>query len=258
VHSLPPLPLLPLPVDNGAALHRLRDAVELDCDHRLVRAGVSVRAYGALLLEVTRRSPIRRLSTALAARPSLLSRRIDLMTAIPSPTRRLRALLGTGLGAVLVALACEAPGPVAEVNGSAVLDESQVDAPPMRLSGPRLQYPPLLRDAGIEGQVIVECVVDATGQVDSASIVVVSSTHKAFELPAVDVVKGSHFRPAMLSGVPRAVRIRQPVEFHIMRRARAVTAAPPGTTRAETTLVFVRTTPPETTRVFVTPASPRK
>jgi TonB family protein len=225
-------------------VHRLRDAVELDCDHRLLRAGVDVQTYGALLLEVARRAPIRRLALALAARPSLLSRRIDHMTPIPSRTRRLRALLGAGLGAVLVVLACEAPLPVADRAAGAVLDESQADEPPIRLSGGPLQYPPLLREAGIEGRVEVEFVVNEAGVVDSASIVVISSTNKAFERPAVDVVKSSRFRPATIGGVPTAVRTRQPVVFSIAKRTAGPTAAPSPTARAETTLVFIKPVPP--------------
>jgi TonB family protein len=239
-------------------LHRLRDAVELDCDHRLLRAGVDVRTYGALLLEVARRAPIRRLAIALAARPSLLSRRIDHMTPVPSRTRRFRALLGAGVGTVLVVLACEAPLPVADRAGGAVLDESQIDVPPIRLSGGPLQYPPLLREAGIEGQVMVEFVVNAAGRVDTASITVISSTHKAFERPAVDVVKSSRFRPAMLGGVARAVRLRQPVEFHIMKPATAPSTAPAGPRSLDTTLVFVREVPTtDTLAVVVTPGRKR-
>jgi TonB family protein len=102
-------------------------------------------------------------------------------------------------------------------------------------------------------------VVDATGQVDSASIVVVSSTHKAFELPAVDVLKGSHFRPAMLSGVPRAVRIRQPVEFHIMKPAATPSTPAAASGSVDTTLVFLRTEGPttDTLAVVVTPGRRR-
>jgi TonB family protein len=240
-------------------VHRLRDAVELDCDHRLLRAGVDVRTYGALLLEVARRAPIRRLALALAARPSLLSRRIDHMTAIPSPGRRLRALLGAALGVVLVALACEAPGPVAETSSSAVLDESQVDTPPIRVSSPPLTYPPLLREAGIEGRVVVEFVVDTSGHVDPNSVEVISSTHKAFELPAVDVVKGSLFRPAIIGGAPTAMRTRQPVEFHIMKPAAAPSTAPAPARSVDTTLVFLRTQGPttDTLAVVLTPGRRR-
>ncbi len=206
-------------------LRRLRDAVEFDCDHRLLRAGVDVRAYGKLLLEVARRAPMRHLAITLAARPSLLSRRIDHMTPVPSRARGLRILVGAGLAVALVVLACEAPRPVEDggISGVAVLDVSQVDQLPVRVSHPPVQYPPLLRDAGIQGDVVLEFVVDATGQVDSSSIVVISSDHKAFEQPAISLVKGSRYQPAMADGAPRAVRIRQPVSFSIAGMERAMT-----------------------------------
>jgi TonB family protein len=198
-------------------LRRLRDAVELDCDQRLVRAGVDVRVYGTLLVEVARRAPMRRLAVALAARPSLLSRRIDHMTPVPSRTRALQIVVGAGLAVALVILACEAPRPAedAGISGVAVLDVSQVDTPPVRVSHPPVQYPPLLRDAGIQGTVVLEFVVDSTGRVDSSSIVVISSDHEAFTQPAVTLVKGSRYQPAIADGAPRAVRLRQPISFSI-------------------------------------------
>jgi len=208
-------------------LFRLRDAVELDCDLRLVRAGVDVQAYGELLLEVARRSHRRGLAVALAARPSLLSRRIDHMTPAPARARGVRVLAGTALGVALAILACEAPGPADRSNPSApVLDIAQVDAPPARLSSPPLRYPPLLRDAGISGQVVVEFVVSADGTVDSASVVVVSSDHLAFERPAVDLIKGSRFRPATIGGRATAVRIRQPISFSVVKQGEAVPDKP--------------------------------
>jgi len=208
-------------------LFRLRDAVELDCDLRLLRAGVDARAYGELLLEVARRARRHRLAVALAARPSLLARRIDHMTPVPSRTRGLRVLAGTVLGAALVILACEAPGPADRSNPSApVLDISQVDVPPARLSSPPILYPPLLRDAGIGGQVMLEFVVNADGTVDSASVVVVSSDRPAFERPALDAIKQSRFRPAMMGGEPAAVRIRQPINFSVVKPGGAVPDKP--------------------------------
>ncbi len=176
------------------------------------------------------------------------------MTPVPSRTRRLRALLGAGVGTVLVVLACETPLPVADRAAGVVLAESQVDVPPSRLSGGPLRIPRCCEQPRIEGQVMVEFVVDAAGLVDSASIVVISSTHKAFERPAVDVAKSLRFRPAMAGGVPRAVRLRQPVEFHIMKPATAPSTTPARPGSVDTTLVFLTGAPTtDTLAVVVTP-----
>ena len=79
-----------------------------------------------------------------------------------------------------------------------------------------MQYPPLLKDAGIQGQVVLEFVVDTAGRADASSIVVVSSDRKEFEWPAIDLVKGSRYRPGREDGAAVAVRVRQPVTFSIV------------------------------------------
>ncbi|MBV9879783.1 MAG: hypothetical protein JO180_04765, partial [Gemmatirosa sp.] len=94
-------------------LRRLRLAVEIDCDRRVLRAHPDVSTYGALLLDVARRDGPRPLlpAAALSSAATSLERRIHTMT-----TRRPRHLalrtLGFGaLGTVLVVAACEAPHP---------------------------------------------------------------------------------------------------------------------------------------------------
>ena len=102
-------------------LRRLRLAVELDCDARVLAAAAArpplVRAYGALLLDVAQRSagaaprPLASLAPTLLATPSTLSRRIHAMTT-PRPRRAVgRALTLAAAAAALVAVACELPRP---------------------------------------------------------------------------------------------------------------------------------------------------
>ncbi len=98
-----------------------------------------------------------------------------------------------------------------------VFVEAVVDEPPIRLSGPALQYPPLLRDAGIEGQVVIEVVIGTDGHPESESLRIISSTNKAFERPARDVVLGSVYRPGRMRGQPVRVLVRQPIMFQILR-----------------------------------------
>ena len=151
------------------------------------------------------------------------------MTPTPSRTRGLRILAGATLGIVFVTLACEAPRPVADGEHSAasitgpIFDESEVDQPPILLSHPPMQYPPLLRDAGVQGKVVLEFVIDTNGRVDTSSIVVVSSDQKAFERPAIDLVTGSRYRAGTNGGATVRVRVRQPVSFSIVGMEQAVT-----------------------------------
>jgi TonB family protein len=200
-------------------LRGLRDAIELDCDRRLVLAGVDIHAYGALLLEVARHASPRRMAVTLAPRRSLLSRRIDHMTPSPSSTRTLRALAGVGLGALLLGLACEAPSPVGHdartVAGPQLALE---DRPPTLASPLDVAYPPLLRQAGIEGDVVLEFVVDATGRVDSASVIVIPGAepvHRALEASAARAIRNARYQPAVVNGRPVPLRIRQTVSFRL-------------------------------------------
>ena len=94
-------------------LRRLRLAVEVDCDARVLARRGDVRAYGGLLVEVGRRGTGMPLPlVAFSAPESFLARRIQIMTSPPVRAPRLRATGFAILGAALAAAACEAPGPM--------------------------------------------------------------------------------------------------------------------------------------------------
>ena len=195
-------------------LRRLRQAIELDCDRRLLLAGAPASAYASLLLDLAERPGVLRMPVmALATPVSFLARRLTMLSERQPRARVIRALVAGGTAAVLFAVACETEPPTGgpTIGAVAVLE----DGPPVRLSSPPLGYPPLLRRAGIEGQVVVEFVVDSTGVVDSASVEVIESSHRAFEVPAATAIRNSRFRPAVIGGKPVRLRIRQPVRFEI-------------------------------------------
>lgn len=94
-------------------LRRLRLAVELDCDARVLRGGVSRAAYGAVLLDVADHHR----SGAWAGAPALLESPAQLERRLLAMTRRIpRFALARGLGlatlaALLALAACEASLP---------------------------------------------------------------------------------------------------------------------------------------------------
>ncbi len=105
-------------------LMRLRVAIELDCDARVLR-NADARSYGDLLLEVAR--PRRRLmlmgATAFAERASQLERRIR---AIGGGRRRVRAsrfarLAAAGIAVVVVTAAWVAPRPPVPARASSLV-----------------------------------------------------------------------------------------------------------------------------------------
>lgn len=94
-------------------LSRLRLAVELDCDARVLRRGVAPASYGSLLIDVAgRRSGVGLAAAALVPGTFQLERRILAMTT-PSKTPATRALMVAGLSLIAVVAACDAGLPTA-------------------------------------------------------------------------------------------------------------------------------------------------
>ena len=97
------------------------------------------------------------------------------------------------------------------------IDVSLVDQLPAILAGPIPSYPDLLRQAGIQGRVVLELVVDTVGHVEPGSIVVVSAAHPGFVAAARQAVAATLFRPARVRGHAVRVRVRIPMEFTLRR-----------------------------------------
>jgi TonB family protein len=90
-----------------------------------------------------------------------------------------------------------------------VLTDSMVDERLVFVSAPPLQYPSLLRQAGIQGRVMVRAIIDSTGRAEPASVQVIESPHPGFDQAARNLVLQARFRPGRLRG--RAIRVL--VEF---------------------------------------------
>jgi TonB-dependent SusC/RagA subfamily outer membrane receptor len=100
--------LLPWNVPLHWMLRRLRLAVELDCDRRVLARGARPADYGSMLIDVAGHAEGFPLATAaLADGPSDLERRIVAMTPHTPRLRPLRAGLAAIAAAVLVAVACD-------------------------------------------------------------------------------------------------------------------------------------------------------
>jgi bla regulator protein blaR1 len=94
------------------AYTRLRLAIELDCDARLLRGGTPARSYGTLLIDMAERAaPLRLAALALADDSSHLYQRI---LAMKSSTPRFvygRALVAAAVAAMAILAACESTMP---------------------------------------------------------------------------------------------------------------------------------------------------
>jgi TonB family protein len=86
--------------------------------------------------------------------------------------------------------------------------------PPQLIEQAKPEYSEALRLAGIDGQVVVQFGVDATGAVEN--VTVFKSDHPELDVPAVEAVKKWKFKPAMKDGQPVETRIiRVPISFNI-------------------------------------------
>jgi protein TonB len=95
--------------------------------------------------------------------------------------------------------------------------EAVVDERPERLSGPVPRYPEMLRQAGVEGVVMLEFVIDTTGRVEEENVKILHSTNRAFEAPARNVIVRSLYRPGRVRGVAVRVLVQQQIGFSIQR-----------------------------------------
>ena len=101
------------------------------------------------------------------------------------------------------------------VSGNEVYAEGLVEERPALLSAPAPVYPPLLKQAGIQGRVILPAVIDTTGRVEPASVRIMKSSHPAFDQPTKDWVLKALFRPARLHGRGVRVSIHLVVDYAI-------------------------------------------
>ena len=99
-----------------------------------------------------------------------------------------------------------------------VIPEYLADEPPERLSGPRLKYPEILRQAGIQGFVVVGFIVDTAGRAEPESITVLGTTEAGFNFSAMDLVRRSRYRPGRVRGKPVRTRATLRVEFKFVEQ----------------------------------------
>lgn len=151
---------------------RMRLAVEIDCDRRVLASGAAWMAYGSMLVDVASRGPAAALAgaTGLIGAPSHLERRIGAMT---SRIRHARVRVGGfgALAALMLAVACNTGMPTAD----------EIEAMDLAMAEDRAAD--FLRATGGDGQ--VEYVVDG--------VIVDRDTAAAIEpdrIESISVVRG--------------------------------------------------------------------
>lgn len=129
-----------------------------------------------------------------------------------------RGLFAVACGAALASAACAQAG----TSRGQVYSADVLSAPPHLVWTPPVPYPDSLRHAGVQGQVIVQLVIDTLGLPEPQSIRVMSSPNPAFAASAVATAQGMVFKPAEVNGQKVRVLVQIPVNFTLV--------TPPGAT----------------------------
>lgn len=108
-------------------LRRLRYAIEVDCDARVLQGGVDARSYGETLIAVgERRSGYVGAVAAMAESKSFLEERLQIMMTKPARWRRTAIALLAGISVAVTVVAAQVSPPNVEQHeirlGAAVLD----------------------------------------------------------------------------------------------------------------------------------------
>jgi TonB family protein len=237
---------------NAAAwyqLRRLRLAIEIDCDARVLARRGDVRAYGTLLLEAGRRASSAGWTAAAAfSEPaSFLERRIRIMSSRMQRPRARVVLPALALCAAALAGMRALPAPAVPAPRPAESSALQPERPGSAAAGdttrPVLanaqevvraldqQYPPQLRAAGITGSASLRILVSAEGV--PTDVQAVEATNPEFGAAAVRAMQAARFRPARHEGTAVAFSLIIPVLFQLDEDdpddAPPLTTAPPET-----------------------------
>ena len=100
-------------------------------------------------------------------------------------------------------------------TGNEVFMEAIVEEKPSVLSGPVPVYPELLKQAQIQGRVIVQAVIDTLGRAEPNTIKILQSPNPGFDQPSRNYVLKTLFRPARVHGRAVRVLINIPIDYKI-------------------------------------------
>jgi len=85
------------------------------------------------------------------------------------------------------------------------------------LSSGKPRYPESLRQAGVDGSVLIQFTVDTLGRVDMGSVKVLNSTHTMFTDAVRQSLGAFRFKPAEVNGRRVPALAQMPFEFHLSK-----------------------------------------
>ena len=209
---------------------RLRLAIELDCDARVLRAHPAPERYGLLMLTIAqRRSVVPTIFAPMLAEPvTQLERRIREMRNTSRRIARWALVGGTVLAAGAVTLAGSLRSASATIRavqtvGSEIATTALSSTAALRQQGnPAPRYPEALRAAGVEGSVVVQLSTDENGVPDTTSLRVLATTNDLFSTAVRQALAKWHLSPR--------ANVRLPFLFVMSNKSGSdMASVPPGT-----------------------------
>ena len=214
---------------------RLRLAMELDCDARVLRGAANAERYGRLLLFIAQRQSRTHVATMLAESNSDLSLRITAMnTPRPTnPTTRVAVLALVAAGAIACSTKYAADLATSPSEGRSLTANSQQTAAtyyePKGATPAKLAkrvtplYPASLRSTKVEGEVLVAFVVDSSGLAIPSTMKVLRSTDSLFTAAVRAAIADMRFVPAQFNGRKVKQLVQQPFFFDVRGSAASTT-----------------------------------
>jgi TonB family protein len=104
--------------------------------------------------------------------------------------------------------------PTGKLRTSTYGGDGSATSPVLIGDAPQPRYPDMLRAQRIEGEVVVQFVVDETGRVDVSSMKTLRSPHDAFTNAVRNVLPKFRFEPARsAASKPIAERVQYTIQF---------------------------------------------
>lgn len=208
---------------------RLRTAIEIDCDARVLNVGVDsdadarTKAYGDLLLAVATHPCHRpsRLAPALLERQSSLARRIAAMHPITLRAIGTRIVIVTAAAGALVVAALALPAPTLHAQRDPKNGAYDPKTPgltlPAVLRAAKTRYTTEAMRQKIQGRILVDALVDAQGRVSDVKIA--KSLDKTYGLDedALATARLWRFRPGRLRGQSVPVAVLLEFDYRLRR-----------------------------------------
>jgi protein TonB len=95
--------------------------------------------------------------------------------------------------------------------------EFQVEKVVEKIGGDAPEYPPSLRDSGVEGSVVTQFVVGPNGRYEAGSLKILNSSNPAFSAAVKDALPRMRFSAAQIGGKKVAQLVQMPFQFHLKK-----------------------------------------